>query len=147
MAKTKETPWTEQKVLYKDGNVDVYRKFGWETWKRMTEGERAMWTELNEATPAPISKEVIDFNRKMDDKVVKPKSKANSNGLDPIIMSAPITDAAGQKVGTGDGGVLDIIEAEKDAIKKQLKKLGIRFTHNSKFETLRKKLADADNTE
>jgi ClpP class serine protease len=135
--KVKEIPWTEKKLMYKDGNVDVFRYFNWETWKRMVEGERAMWTELNESTPAPISKEVIEFNKK---------------------ATKPITDAAGQQVGTEvttTGGVIDIMEAEKDIIKKQLKELGIRFTHNSKLETLKKKLlealrkesADADNSE
>ena len=34
--KVKETAWTEQKLMYKDGDVDVYRYFNWETWKRMT---------------------------------------------------------------------------------------------------------------
>lgn len=110
--KVKEIPWTEQKLMYKDGNVDVYRKFNWETWKRMTADERAMWTELNENTPAPISKEVIEFNKKV-----------------------------------AEVEVLSDEEAEKDEIKAKLKELGIRFTHNSKLETLRKKLADADNPE
>jgi hypothetical protein len=134
MAKTKETPWTEQKLMYKDGNVDVYRKFNWETWKRMTADERAMWTELNENTPAPISKEVIEFNNKA--------AKQFENDNMPFAAIAPTP-----KVGTGDGGVLDIVEAEKEELKAKLKELGIRFTHNSKLATLKKKLANADNPE
>ena len=140
--KVKEVPWTEQKMLHKydqDGVLmpDVYRKFGWETWKRMTEGERAMWTEASEATPAPISLETIDFNKKLAakaDKIVKPKSQV---GEIPDVFEDEDIDTSKSYTE----------EEQKDAIKKQLKKLGIRFTHNSKFETLRKKLADADNPE
>ena len=63
MEKKKETPWTDRKVMYKDGDPDIFRKFTWLTWKNMTEGERAMWTELSSATRAPIPKETIEFER------------------------------------------------------------------------------------
>ena len=147
--KVKETPWTEQRLMYKDGNVDVYRYFNWETWKRMTVDERAMWTEASEATPAPISLETIDFNKKLAakaDKIVKPKPEVVEVSVDEIDTSEPLTDAAGQQVGTVKGKLSKIEEARM-GLKAELTKRGIRFTHNSKFETLRKKLADADNPE
>ena len=141
MEKKKETPWTEKKLMYKDGNVDVYRYFNWETWKRMTEGERAMWTESSEATPAPISAEVIDFNKKIAaeaDKIITPKSKV-VEVTHPITISDEKTEliTATYKVDTTE---IDIMRAE-------LKERGIKFAYNSKLSTLKKKLADADNTE
>ena len=146
--KVKEIPWAEPKMLYKDveeNGFDVYRKFNWETWKRMTEGERAMWTEASEATPAPISKEVIDFNKKIADKFPEHKDKTRDAGDEMLRKQSGSTFSVDPKFATG--GVIDIVEAEKDAIKKELKKRKIKFTHNSKLETLKKKLADADNTE
>ena len=128
--KVKEIPWTEQKLMYKDGNVDVYRNFNWETWKRMTVDERAMWTPASEATPAPISKEVIDFNKKIADKadkIVKPKPEIVEVFVDEIDTSEPLS--------------------EIEVVRAKLKKRGIKFAYNSKLETLRKKLADADNPE
>jgi hypothetical protein len=116
----KVKPWTEPKMMYKDGNVDVYRKFNWETWKRMTDDERAMWTEQNEAVPAPISKEVIEFNKKAE--VVE----VSTDELDPTEYTA---------------------KDEREDLKAQLKDLGIYFHPNSKLETLRKKLADANDPE
>ena len=63
MEKKKEVPFEGQKKMYKNGDSDVFRKFNWLTWKNMTEGERAMWTELSSATRAPIPKETIEFER------------------------------------------------------------------------------------
>ena len=63
MEKKKEIPWTDRKTMYKDGDPDIFRKFTWLTWKNMTEGERAMWTELSSAARAPIPKETIEFER------------------------------------------------------------------------------------
>jgi len=136
MVKTKEAPWTEQKTLYKDGNVDVYRKFGWETWRRMTEDERAMWTELNESTPAPISKEVIEFEKKESEvtEVTHPVSTENPEVVATYTNDEPLT-------------IHNDVEAARTLLKAELKERGIRFSPNSKLETLKKKLADADNPE
>jgi len=139
MEKEKETPWTEQKVLYKDGNVDVYRKFGWETWKRMTEDERAMWTEFSEATPAPISKEVIDFNEKIVAKANKPKPKAVEVSVDELTEIPDVFED--EDIDTSKS------LSEIEQVRAELKERGIKFAYNSKLETLQKKLDDADNTE
>ena len=132
MAKSKETPWTEQKVMYKDGNVEVYRKFGWETWKRMTEDERAMWTELSEDTPAPISKEVIEFNKKQGE-VIEVTHPVSIENPEVIVTTATYSEEAKNE--------------EIDSLRAELKARGIRFTHNSKLVTLQKKLADANDSE
>ena len=148
MEKKKETPWTEKKKMFKDGDLDVYRNFNWLTWRNMTEGERAMWTEFSEVQRAPIPKETIEFERKvkaanvpkkreallaehLPEEVIEfNKQEANSNGTDAIIISAPITN-----------------EQLKEDLKAELKERGIYFHPNSKPETLQKKLADADNPE
>jgi len=117
MEKKKEVPWTDRKKMYKDGNLDVFRMFNWMTWKNMTEGERAMWTEFSEVARAPIPKETIEFNKKV--------KAANEPTAKEFTIEAP----------------------EIDILKAELTKRGIRFAYNSKLETLQKKLADADNPE
>ena len=66
MEKKKEVPFEGQKKMYKNGDSDVFRKFNWLTWKNMTEGERAMWTEFSEVQRAPIPKETIEFEQKIE---------------------------------------------------------------------------------
>ena len=163
MANTKETPWTDRKLMYKDGNVDVYRYFNWETWKRMTAGERAMWTEFSEATPAPISKEVIEFNKKQKDWQDKELGAIDENAIKKAAAKAVRKKAEKEadeflekhKDKTRDVGdemlrrqhAEIIYDKELKAIKAKLKERKIKFAGNSKLETLQKKLADADNTE
>ena len=122
MVKTKEPKWTEQKVLYKDGDPDVFRKFGWQTWRRMTDDERAMWTELSMDAPAPISKEVIEFNEKVEDDL-------NDQAEEALAPKATLK--------------LSEIETVREALKEK----GIKFAYNSKLPTLLKKLENADNPE
>lgn len=133
MTKTKEAKWTNRKLMYKDGNVDVYRYFNWETWKRLTADERAMWTESSEATPAPISKEVIDFKEKEAEKSPEHKDKTR--------------DLSDEKLRKQEAAW----EKEKVAIKVELKELEVRFAYNAGLDNLREKLAkakaDADNPE
>jgi hypothetical protein len=107
----------ERKKYYKDGNPDVFRYFNERVWKMMTERERAMWTPFSEADVAPISKEVIEFKKK--------REEAHDD----------LADVPG------------VIVDERDIVKTQLTNLGIKYSHNSKLETLKKKLADATNTE
>ena len=155
MEKTKETPWTEQRLMYKNGNIDVYRHFNWETWKRMTVDERAMWTESSEATPAPISREVIDFNQKIATKAeqeVKDKIydlgdemlREQSKKYEDKIKHGVISDPPGETI---PSTTVKVDTTEIDIMRAELKKRGIKFAYNSKLETLRKKLADADNPE
>ena len=120
MEKKKEVPWTDRKKMYKDGNLDVFRMFNWMTWKNMTEGERAMWTEFSEVARAPIPRETIEFNKKV--------KAANEPAA-----TVPIEEV--------------VIDKIKSALQAKLKERGIKFSHNSKLETLEKKLADADNPE
>ena len=133
MVKTKVPSWEGKKKMFKDGDPDVFRGFNFQTWKNMTEGERAMWTEFSEVARAPIPKEVIDFKAKVK-AANQPASKAATikAALDDIVED--LNDQAEE--------VLEIAE-----LKAELTERGIKFSHNSKLETLKKKLADADNTE
>jgi hypothetical protein len=128
MEKKKEAPWTSQKKMFKDGDPNVFRNFNWLTWKNMTEGERAMWTEFSEVQRAPIPKEVIDFQKK-----VKAANKPKEKVLMPDVFEDEDIDME-----TPD---------EIDQLKAELKDRGIYFHPNSKLETLQKKLDDADNSE
>ena len=124
MGKEKVPSWEGKKKMFKDGDPDVFRGFNFQTWKNMTEGERAMWTEFSEAARAPIPKEVIDFKRKSG-KVETANTYTREN------VSSYETDEPD----------------ELEAVKAKLVERGIKFSYNSKLETLQKKLADADNTE
>ena len=136
MEKKKETPWTDRKLMYKDGDPDIFRKFTWLTWKNMTEGERAMWTELSSATRAPIPKETIEF-----EKTVKAANQ-------PASKTATIKAAFDDVVEDLNDQAEKVLEnAELEAARAELSKRGIKFAYNSKLKTLQKKLADADNTE
>lgn len=128
MEKKKEVPFEGQKKMYKNGDSDVFRKFNWLTWKNMTEGERAMWTEFSEVQRASIPKETIEF-----EKTVKAANKPKEKALIPDVFEDEDIDSE-----TPDG--IDMVRAE-------LKERGIKFAYNSKLETLKKKLADADNPE
>ena len=135
MEKKKEIPWTDRKVMYKDGDPDIFRKFTWLTWKNMTEGERAMWTELSSATRAPIPKETIEFERTV--------KAANEPKKKPLIPKD--FEDEDVKEAFDDEKVLE--NAELEAARAELQERGIKFAYNSKLKTLQKKLADADNTE
>ena len=130
MEKKKETPWTDRKILFKDGNPEIFRKFTWLTWKNMTEGERAMWTELPTGARAPIPKETIEF-----EKTVKAANK-------PDASAAPRPTVIDE-----DNIIMSAHETVIDEVRAKLKERGIKFAYNSKLETLQKKLADADNSE
>ena len=139
MEKKKETPWTERKTLFKDGNQDIFRKFTWLTWKNMTEGERAMWTELSSAARAPIPKETIEFER-----TVKAANKPDAL-VDPVSLGeweAKHNDEAKEAFAPKIA-----IDEELEAARAELQERGIKFAYNSKLGTLQKKLADADNPE
>ena len=117
MVKTKVPSWEGKKKMFKDGDPDVFRGFNFQTWKNMTDGERAMWTEFSEVARAPIPKEVIDFKKKTE----IPKDFEDEE--------------------------VEVSVDELEAVKVELVERGIKFSYNSKLETLKKKLADADNTE
>jgi len=120
MVKTKVPSWEGKKKMFKDGDPDVFRGFNFQTWKNMTDGERAMWTEFSEVARAPIPKEVIDFKKKTE----------------PLIPK------------DFDDEEVEVDEPDElKAVKDELVERGIKFSYNSKLETLKKKLADADNTE
>ena len=169
MVKEKVPSWEGKKKMFKDGDPDVFRGFNFQTWKNMTDGERAMWTEFSEVARAPIPKEVIDFKAKV-------KAANQPDGLtDPVSLEEWETkhkdrtrelgdEMLAKKAENGEFGDLkgksapifthNNEEAAKTLIKEELTERGIKFSHNSKLETLQKKLydsfkmnADADNTE
>ena len=160
MEKKKETPWTDRKLMYKDGDPDIFRKFTWLTWKNMTEGERAMWTELSSATRAPIPKETIEF-----EKTVKAANKPEAStvtefkedlkertdkmrGLDAeTVKEKEDKQAKDFYIRAVSENSDKFAEVKIEELRAELKERGIRFTHNSKLKTLQKKLADADNPE
>ena len=139
MEKAKPTPWEGKKKMFKDGDPDVFRGFNWQTWKNMTEGERSMWTESSEIARAPISKEVLDFKKK--EKIAGLNHVAAEEILNEVISekNAEAEEAFASKA------TLKLTELDK--VKAELVERGIKFSYNSKLETLQKKLADADNTE
>jgi len=137
MEKKKEVPWTDRKKMYKDGNLDVFRMFNWMTWKNMTEGERAMWTEFSEVARAPIPKETIEFNKKVkaanEPTAISDEGYPIASTYDESAATVPVEEV--------------VIDKMKSALQAELKERGIKFAYNSKLETLEKKLADADNSE
>ena len=141
MVKTKVPSWEGKKKMFKDGDPDVFRGFNFQTWKNMTEGERAMWTEFSEVARAPIPKEVIDFKRKSG-KV----ETANQQDAKEVVEITHVTEIP-EEEGKVTTATYNDEEAEKTLIKAELEERGIKYSHNSKLETLQKKLADADNTE
>jgi len=139
MGKTKVPSWEGKKKMFKDGDPDVFRGFNFQTWKNMTDGERAMWTEFSEVARAPIPKEVIDFKKKEFKKIAGLNHVAAEEILNELISEK---NAESNPLSTHNDE-----EAAKTLIKEELTERGIKFSHNSKLETLKKKLADADNTE
>ena len=106
----------------------------------MTEGERAMWTELSSAARAPIPKETIEFER-----TVKAANKPDAL-VDPVSLGeweAKHNDEA--KEAFAPKATLKLSEIDK--LRAELQERGIKFAYNSKLGTLQKKLADADNPE
>lgn len=130
MAREKVSKFEGKRKMFKDGDPDVFRGFNWLTWKSMTDGERAMWTEFSEVARAPIPKEVIDFEKK-----VKAANQPDAKEV------AEIHDVF------KDEDIDRETPDEIDMVRAELKERGIKYSHNSKIETLQKKLADADNTE
>ena len=119
----KDKSWEGKKKFFKDGDPNVHRGFNFWTWKRMTDNEKAAWTEFSAVQKAPIPKEVIEFKEKEAEKAVVIPDYLE----DKDIEVSEIT-------------TIEVVRAE-------LKKLGIKFAYNSKLETLQKKLADATNPE
>jgi len=130
MAREKVSKFEGKRKMFKDGDPDVFRGFNWLTWKSMTDGERAMWTEFSEVARAPIPKEVIDFEKKV--------KAANQPDAKEVAEIPDVFEDEDIDRETPD---------EIDMVRAELKERGIKYSHNSKIETLQKKLADADNTE
>ena len=144
MGKEKVPSWEGKKKMFKDGDPDVFRGFNFQTWKNMTEGERAMWTEFSEVARAPIPKEVIDFKAK-----VKAANKpAVQEVTHPISLEEVETEFTTATYTRENVSSYETEEPDElKAVKDELVERGIKFSYNSKLETLKKKLADADNTE
>jgi len=106
-----------KKLLYKNGDPEVYREFTDATWKHMTDVERAMWTEFTDNEPAPIPQEVLDFKKAKEVKTTETLSEA------PELSE----------------------EKEKEIIKEELRKRGIKFNWNTGIEKLRQKLEENAN--
>ena len=138
MVKTKVPSWEGKKKMFKDGDPDVFRGFNFQTWKNMTEGERAMWTEFSEVARAPIPKEVIDFKKKVK-AANKPTVQEVTHPISLEDVEAEFTTAT-YTYETDEPDELETVKAE-------LVERGIKFSYNSKLETLKKKLADADYSE
>ena len=112
--KEKDKSWEGKKKFFKDGDPNVHRGFNFWTWKRMTDNEKAAWTEFSAVQKAPIPKEVIEFKEK------EANSKESDEEFKPYVR-----------------------DSEIEEVRAKLKELGIKFAYNSKLETLQKKLADA----
>ena len=155
--------WTGKKKFMKrddQGVPDpfVFKHFNYLTWKRMVDREREKWVAYDEAELAPIPMEVIDFKEKMSELVEAKKRIAELEGLvkkgheeeindDSFPDSPPDdTEPINNDVTEDTGGELTE-EEQKDKIKAQLDDLGVKYTHNMKLSTLRKKLDDAVNPE
>jgi len=127
--KKQKVNWEGRKRFFKDGNPEVYKNFNSRVWNMMTEYERAMWTPFSEADLAPISKEVIEF----EEQEVLPQKEYTRGPEKKYVPPMRDDDIA--------------VEDEREKIKQKLKDLDIKFSHNSKLETLQKKLEDATNQE
>ena len=137
----KEKSWEGKKKFYKGGDPNVHRGFNWWTWSRMTDPEKAQWTEFSEVEKAPIPKEVIEFKEKIAKKAeVSPSETDDYINVPGEKTYKPVMDVDEPEPLQGE-------EQAKAAIKAKLKELDIKYSHNSKLETLQKKLADATNPE
>ena len=143
--------WTGKQKFFKDGNPEVFKYFNYRVWSRMTEPERAQWTPFSEVELAPIPKEVIDFKEKENE---LSKAKAKIAELERMISEDHEKEIANDDLGDAKppedvtNETYELTEEEeKEKIKAQLSDLGIKYSHNSKLETLRKKLNDALDSE
>ena len=81
----KDKSWEGKKKFFKDGDPNVHRGFNFWTWKRMTDNEKAAWTEFSEVQKAPIPKEVIEFKEKEAVKTAhKPADPEANEELDDV---------------------------------------------------------------
>lgn len=124
------------KKYFKDGNPEVYAYLGEETWKRMTAKEKSMWTPYSEVDKAPISQEVIEFNKLREE-----SSKKEQELQDEISsLKAQLAASAGETAEIPENEKL----SERELLLQECEARGIKTTHNMKIETLRKRLADAN---
>lgn len=114
----------------KDGNPALFSFFTDQTYARFSPSMKERWTLAEDTEYSEIPGEVLnvqDFTKKIH--VVPPEITAK---IEKPVETEPI----------------DVPEQSKDIAwyKEELKRLGIKFSHNSKLETLKRKL-DAYNPE
>lgn len=124
--------WSGTKVFCKVDPLigvmpEIYKKFTWLNWKRMVSREKEKWVPEDKIDEQPIPKEVIDFKKKEDEYTSKLQAAMKEIEALKAQLSEPKDD--------------------REKIKAELDDLGVRYSHNSKLETLKKKLDNAVNPE
>ena len=131
-----------KKLFYKNGDPAVYRYFTEATLKHMTAQEKAMWSPHSDNDPAPISQDVIDFQKKSneyDNRIaeLEAENKALKEANEVVFKTkkAPVVEPETDA------------DAEKTALRDELRRLGVKFAPNTGIPKLREKLKEAQNAD
>jgi len=160
---------TKQK-FYKVGcDKSVYRYFNEFALKNMTERERAMWIPFSDENMAPIPKEVIEFEKEQaeeaqevledfryaDAEVEQKFAEYEKKKEDARVRLSKSEEEIEEDKEFAENNLLKLKrlseDEEKAFLKEQLRKRGIKFSHNAGLENLRSKIVkardDANNRE